>query len=168
MAEQAFKLVSPYQPTGDQPEAIEKLVEGGGAGGPLSNPAGGHRQRQDLYHGQCDCPVQPAHPGAGPQQDPGRPAVYRVPGPFSPRTRWSTLSPTTTTTSPRPISPAPTPTLRRTAPSMTRSTACAIRRRRLCPSGGMSSLWRRLSCIYSWATPSTTGVWSSACAPAWR
>ena len=28
MAEQAFKLVSPYQPTGDQPEAIEKLVEG--------------------------------------------------------------------------------------------------------------------------------------------
>ena len=23
-----FKLVSPYQPTGDQPEAIEKLVEG--------------------------------------------------------------------------------------------------------------------------------------------
>ena len=23
-----FKLVSPYKPTGDQPEAIEKLVEG--------------------------------------------------------------------------------------------------------------------------------------------
>ena len=28
MAEQTFKLVSPYQPTGDQPEAIKKLVEG--------------------------------------------------------------------------------------------------------------------------------------------
>ena len=28
MAEETFKLVSPYQPTGDQPEAIEKLVEG--------------------------------------------------------------------------------------------------------------------------------------------
>ncbi|PJF36425.1 MAG: excinuclease ABC subunit B, partial [Candidatus Thermofonsia Clade 1 bacterium] len=24
----AFELVSPYQPTGDQPQAIEKLVEG--------------------------------------------------------------------------------------------------------------------------------------------
>ena len=26
--ENRFKLVSPYQPTGDQPEAIEKLVQG--------------------------------------------------------------------------------------------------------------------------------------------
>ena len=26
--ENRFKLVSPYQPTGDQPPAIEKLVEG--------------------------------------------------------------------------------------------------------------------------------------------
>ena len=61
MAEQTFKLVSPYQPTGDQPEAIKKLVEGVQRGGPLPDPAGGHRQRQDLHHGQCDCPVQPAH-----------------------------------------------------------------------------------------------------------
>ena len=26
--ENRFKLVAPYQPTGDQPQAIEKLVEG--------------------------------------------------------------------------------------------------------------------------------------------
>ena len=28
MAEQTFKLVSHYQPTGDQPQAIARLVEG--------------------------------------------------------------------------------------------------------------------------------------------
>ena len=28
MEKQGFHLVSPYQPTGDQPEAIDKLVEG--------------------------------------------------------------------------------------------------------------------------------------------
>ena len=45
-----FEVVSPYQPSGDQPEAIAALAEGienGGAGA-----AGRHRFRQNLYHGQ--------------------------------------------------------------------------------------------------------------------
>ena len=28
MEEQGFKLMSPFQPTGDQPKAIDRLVEG--------------------------------------------------------------------------------------------------------------------------------------------
>ena len=93
MEERPFKLVSPYQPTGDQPEAIQQLVAGGAAGGPLPDPAGRHRQRQDLYHGQRHCPVQPAYPGAGPQQDAGRPSCAPSSGPFSLRMRWSISSP---------------------------------------------------------------------------
>ena len=42
--------------------------------------AGRHRLGQDLHHGKRHCPGEPAHPGAGPQQDPGRPAVLGVPG----------------------------------------------------------------------------------------
>ena len=57
MADEQFHLVSNYAPTGDQPQAIEQLVEG---------VERGDRQRQDLYHGQRDRPVQPPHAGAGP------------------------------------------------------------------------------------------------------
>ena len=63
MADEQFHLVSNYAPTGDQPQAIEQLVEGVE---PLPDPAGCDRQRQDLYHGQRDRPVQPPHAGAGP------------------------------------------------------------------------------------------------------
>ena len=35
-----FKLVSEYQPTGDQPQAIAELVKG---------------FREDLYDGKCNC-----------------------------------------------------------------------------------------------------------------
>ena len=59
MADEKFELVSSYQPTGDQPQAIETLVEG--------VERGDRWQRQDLYHGKCDCKMQPPHAGAGPQ-----------------------------------------------------------------------------------------------------
>ena len=93
MAEQTFKLVSNYQPTGDQPQAIARLVEGVEQGDRCQTPAGRYRKRQDLYHGQRHCKMQPPHAGAGPQQNTGGPAVHRVPLVFSRKTRWSILSP---------------------------------------------------------------------------
>ena len=42
-----FKLHSEYKPTGDQPQAIEKLVEGFKEGF-----TGCHRLRQDLHYGE--------------------------------------------------------------------------------------------------------------------
>lgn len=52
MADEKFELVSSYQPTGDQPQAIETLVKGVERGDPLPDPAGCYRQRKDLYHGK--------------------------------------------------------------------------------------------------------------------
>ena len=45
-----FKLVSKYQPSGDQPQAIEQLVDNieGWREGPDSD--GGDGYREDLYH----------------------------------------------------------------------------------------------------------------------
>ena len=113
-------------------------------------------------------PSATAPPWCWPTTRPWPPSCAPSSGRFSRKMRWNTSSATTTTTSPRPISPAPTPTLKRTAPSTTRSTACAIRRRRLCLSGGTSSSWRRCPASTRWATPSTTAAWSSACGPACR
>ena len=59
MADEQFHLVSNYAPTGDQPQAIEQLVEGVERGDRCQT-------LQDLYHGQRDRPVQPPHAGAGP------------------------------------------------------------------------------------------------------
>lgn len=47
-----FKVVSPYEPAGSQPKAIESLVQGVRDGRPLSGFAWRDRFGQDLYHGQ--------------------------------------------------------------------------------------------------------------------
>ena len=49
-----FELVSEYQPTGDQPQAIAELVKGFKEGNQFETLAGCYRIRKDLYHGQCD------------------------------------------------------------------------------------------------------------------
>ena len=50
----AFKLKAPYKPTGDQPQAIEKLVRGFQGGKSVSDASRCDRVRKDVYHGQCD------------------------------------------------------------------------------------------------------------------
>ena len=45
-----FKLVSKYQPSGDQPQAIEQLVDNIEGGRKSSDSDGGDRNREDLYH----------------------------------------------------------------------------------------------------------------------
>lgn len=48
-----FELISEYQPTGDQPEAIAQLTEGAGRS-PRTNFIGGHRVRQDFHDCKCN------------------------------------------------------------------------------------------------------------------
>ena len=55
-AQKCFKLHSEYAPTGDQPQAIARLVEGFKEGNQAQTLLGGYGVRQDLHHGQC-------HPG---------------------------------------------------------------------------------------------------------
>ena len=49
-----FELVSEYSPTGDQPQAIEKLVEGFKEGNRVPDITGGNGLWQDVYDGKCD------------------------------------------------------------------------------------------------------------------
>lgn len=66
MSDETFKLVSPYAPTGDQPQAIAQLVQGVQAGDKFQTLLGVTGSGQDVYNGKRHCPVQPPHPGAGP------------------------------------------------------------------------------------------------------
>lgn len=65
--QELFKLVSPYKPTGDQPEAIAKLVEGIQKGDKEQTLLGVTGSGQDIHHGQSHCKGEQADAGAGPQ-----------------------------------------------------------------------------------------------------
>ena len=47
-----FKVVSPFEPTGDQPQAIEKLADGILPRRKKSGAAGCYGQWKDLYDGK--------------------------------------------------------------------------------------------------------------------
>ena len=71
-----FELISEYEPTGDQPEAIRELTEGvlAGEGGQTLLGV----SRQDVYHCQCDQECQQAYAGVESQQNLGGPALHRI------------------------------------------------------------------------------------------
>lgn len=48
-----FKLVSEYKPTGDQPQAIEKLVKGIENGKKFQTLLGVTGSRKNFYNGKC-------------------------------------------------------------------------------------------------------------------
>ncbi len=124
-----FRLVADFRPTGDQPQAIEKLADGLARGVPPPDAPRGDRHRQD-GDDRVDHREAPASDaGAGPQQDARGPALQRASGSSSRTTPSSTSSATSTTTSRRRTCPAATPTSRRTRPATTRSTSCGTRRR---------------------------------------
>lgn len=55
-----FRLHAPYQPTGDQPEAIRELVEGFKEGNQFQTLLGVTGSRENLYHGECDTAITEA------------------------------------------------------------------------------------------------------------
>ena len=99
-----FELVSPYKPTGDQPQAIEKLAAGVLAGDKEQTLLGVTGSGKTFTMANVIAKVN-------------RPTLVLAHNKtlaaqlcsefkeFSPTTRWNTLYPTTTTISPRPISP---------------------------------------------------------------
>ena len=74
-----FKLVADFEPTGDQPQAIERLADGLARGPAPPDPARRDRHRQDLHDRQGDRAAPEADARAGPQQDARRAALRRVP-----------------------------------------------------------------------------------------
>ena len=49
-----LQIVSDYQPTGDQPQAIEKLSEGIESGEKYQTLLGVTGSRKDFYNGKCN------------------------------------------------------------------------------------------------------------------
>ena len=56
-----FKLVSKYEPTGDQPEAIEYLSEGIKSGKKFQTLLGVTRKWKNLYYGKYNSKGTKAH-----------------------------------------------------------------------------------------------------------
>ncbi len=67
-----FKLISPYRPTGDQPEAIDELSRGILDGTPSSDSIGCNRVRKDIHYGECNRAGPEADSHFKPQQNSGR------------------------------------------------------------------------------------------------
>ena len=110
-----FVLKAPYQPTGDQPQAIEALVKGFKEGNQCQTLTGCYRFREDFHHGQRN-PAALNKPTLiiAHNKTLAAQLVRRIQGDFSRITQWSILFPTTIITSRRPMFPPRTPTLPRT------------------------------------------------------
>ena len=109
-----FRVVSDFEPAGDQPEAIAALAEGIERGRAVPDAARHHRVGQDVHDRLDDRAGAAAHAGPRAQQVASPPSSPTSSASSSPTTGSSTSSATTTTTSPRPTSRRPTPTSRRT------------------------------------------------------
>ncbi len=55
---ETFKLHSEYAPTGDQPQAIRKLVQGFREGNQCQTLLGVTGSGKTFYHGECHRPVE--------------------------------------------------------------------------------------------------------------
>ena len=77
MADEKFELVSSYQPTGDQPQAIETLVKGVERGDRCQTTAQVLPAAEEIYAAMlCKCnrpTLVPRH-----NKNAGGPALYRV------------------------------------------------------------------------------------------
>jgi len=131
-----FKLVSQYQPKGDQPQAIEALTQGFSKGLKAQTLLGVTGSGKTFTMASVIEKVQRptlviAHNKTLAAQLCGE---FRA---FFPDSTVEYLSATMIIISRRRILPPAIPILRRTRPSMMRSTVCATRPRRRCANGGM-------------------------------
>ena len=146
--------ISRFEPAGDQPEAIAKLVEGLQRRPVVPDAARRHRLGQDLHDGQRHRADRPAGARARAEQDARGAALLRVPR-VLPEQRGRVLRlATTTTTSPRRTSRRATSTSRRTARSTSTSSRCGCRRPRRSSSGRDCVIVATVSAIYGIGDPS--------------
>ena len=101
-----FELVSPYKPTGDQPQAIEKLAAGVLAGDKEQTLLGVTGSGKTFTMANVIAQVNRPTLVLAHNKTLAAQLCSEFQGVFPRTTRWNTLYPTTTTISPRPISPA--------------------------------------------------------------
>ena len=154
----SFKLVSDYQPRGDQPEAIDALVAGIENGIDeqvlLGVTGSGKTFTMANVIARLNRPTLVlAHNKTLAAQ------LCSEFKEFFPENAVEYLSPITTITSRRHISRIRTPLSKRTAPSMTRSSGCATARPRAFLSGVTSSWFLPFPVSTAWGIRSTMPTW---------
>ena len=150
-----FKLHSEYKPTGDQPQAIEKLVKGFQEGNQFETLLGvtgsGKTFTMANVIAQLNKPTLVlAH---------NKTLAAQLYGEFKEFFPENAVSPTTTTTSRKLMFRHPTLTLPRTLPSTMRSTSSATLRQQRFLSGMMSSLWQVCPAFTDWVRRLITRRW---------
>ena len=149
----SFRLVSDFQPTGDQPQAIDKLVEGLERGQKRQTLLGVTGSGKTFTMANVIERVQRPTLVIAPQQDAGRPALRRVQG-VLPRQRRRVLRQLLRLLPAGGLRPAaPTPTSRRTPTSTRRSTSCATPPPRRCSTRRDVIIVASVSCIYGLGEP---------------
>ena len=148
-----FQLFRPYPPAGDQPEAIDGLVEGVARRPELPDAARRHRLGQDLHDGQRDRAHRPAGDRVRAEQDAGRAALRRVPR-VLPEERGRVLRQLLRLLPARGLRAAARPVHREgQRRSTSTSSRCACRRPRACSSGATSVIVATVSAIYGIGDP---------------
>ncbi len=136
-----FEVVSDFEPSGDQPAAIEELERAAARGGARRRAARRHRHGQVGHRGVADRAAAAADPDHGARTRRSPRSWPTSCARCCRTTPSSTSSATTTTTSPRRTSRRPTPTSRRTARSTTRSSGCGTRPPTRCSPAATSWWW---------------------------
>ena len=157
-----FKLVSTYKPTGDQPEAIAKLVEGIKRGDKEQTLLGVTGSGKTFTMANIISQVQKptlvlAH------NRPWRRSSAASFANFSQHPQSSILSATMIIISQKLISLRQTLILKRILRLMTKSTSSVILRPQPCPNAEMSLLWPAFPAFIAWVTRLITAPWLFLC-----
>lgn len=162
MADEKFELVSSYQPTGDQPQAIETLVKGVERGDRCQTLLGvtgsGKTFTMANVIAQCNRPTLVlAHNKTLAAQ---LCTEFRS---FFPNNAVEYFVSYYDYYQPEAYIPSTDTYIEKDSAINDEIDRLRTRPRRPFPSGGMSSLWRRYPASTRWVTLSTTAAWSSAC-----
>ena len=153
-----FRIHRPYQPQGDQPQAIEELVDGLEARRPAPGAARRYGLGQDLHDRQRDRRDRAADARPVAQQDAGGPALRGVQGASSRTTRSGTSSRYYDYYQPEAYVPATDTYIEKDAIDQRRHRPhAAARRPRCCSSARTSSSSPRSRASTASARPATHG-----------
>ena len=149
-----FQLYQPFPPAGDQPTAIDTLVEGRRGRPVVPDPARRDRLRQDLHDGQHDRAPRAAGDRVCAEQDARGAALLGVPRVLSAAMRSSISSRTTTITSRKRTCRSATCSSRKIRRSTSISSRCGCRRPRALMERRDVVIVATVSAIYGIGNPS--------------
>lgn len=165
--DEVFHLKAPFQPTGDQPQAIEALVQGINEGDEAQTLLGvtgsGKTFTMANIIARCNRPTLILEPNKTLASQ----ICTEMRG-FFPEDAVEYFVSYYDYYQPEAYIPSTDTYIEKDSAINDEIDRLRTRPRRPCPSGATSSLWHRCPASTHWATLSTTAAWSLACAPVCR